>query len=268
MSGAFNSITSAFRGGQVPKAARAYIIPMDIQNNDRLLKDDVRTFQYFPATISDTKATNYQTKVIPGLSHPLYQWTSGGARSISFQAIFTRDRGLTNAEREAATVERQGAGGSAAAIKSRDNTTGKSISKGAKLIASNIDPRNVDIPSAIAWLRSFLDPEYASGGRKSPVPARPFPPRKMVLGLPGVRLNWGVPSLPPSEIYCILTQCDVNYDGFFGDGTPRMARVDLAFAEIIQVAGQMRVHDANWRRTAGQAGYTLTDKAIKKTIKG
>jgi len=140
---------------------------------------------------------------------------------------------------------------------------------GANEISDPKATRDVDIPSAVAWLRSFLDPEYTAdgGSKKHQVPGRPFPPRKMILGFPGVRINWGVPSLPPTEMYCIMTQCEVTYDGFFGDGTPRMARVDLAFAEIIQIKGQIVVHDAADRRYVGENGYVLTDKAIKDTIK-
>jgi hypothetical protein len=269
MSGAFNTITSAFRGGLVPKAARAYIIPLDIHNGDKLLKDDVRTFQYFPATIQDSKATNYQTKVIPGLSHPLYQWTSSGARTISFQAIFTRDRNMTNQERAFSLIPRTGVATTSGQRTARNISIGGGQNAGGAGIALSEDPRNVDIPSAVAWLRAFLDPEYSADGtgKKSTVPARPHPPRKMILGFPGVRINWGVTSLPPTEMYCIMVGCEVNYDGFFGDGTPRMARVDLAFAEIIQVHGQIEVQDASWRRTIGHNGYQLTDKAIKDSIK-
>jgi hypothetical protein len=265
MANAINSFTSALRLGQAPKAARAYIIPLDIHNSDNVIKDDARTFQYFPESIQDSKATNYQTKVIPGLSHPLYQWTSSGARTIAFQAVYTRDRGLTASERKAVKITRQETKTFASSAKAAISSLGSMVSA-ATGIATNVDPRNVDIPSAVAFLRSFLDPEYSSDGRgvKGPIPDRPYPPRKLILGLPGVRMNWGVPSLPPSEMYCIMTQCEVNYDGFFGDGTPRMARVDLSFSEIIQIAGEIKVQDAANRRAVGQTGYTLTDKALKK----
>ena len=121
------------------------------------------------------------------------------------------------------------------------------------------DPRNVDIPSAVAWLRSFMYPEYTDGeaGKRTDKPRRPLPPRKMILGLPGVRVNWGEPSLPPSEVYCIMLACPVSYQAFFADGTPRIARVDLTFAEIIQIHGAVRVQDAFVRRDLGYQGYRL-----------
>jgi hypothetical protein len=235
------------------------LIPLNIFKGDAPMNDGQRSFQYFPASISDQQGTNYQAKVIPGLSHPLYQWTSGQARTISFEAIFTRDRTYDDSERQALSL---------------GNTTGSSTLGGTNHFgsaflgaASNSDPRNVDIPSAIAWLRSFLLPEYSTDGSGtfSDTPQRPRPPQKMILGLPGVRLNWGVMTLPPSEIYCIMTGCEVSYDGFFHDGSPRIAKVALAFAEIIQVGGKIVVQDGGTKRAIALGGYTLNDVGSKGT---
>lgn len=262
MSG-FTTIARAFRSGLKPKAARAYLTPLDIHNNDADLSkgdDDTRVFQYFPDTISDSRGVNYSAKTIPGLSHPLYQWISGGPREISFSAFFTRDRALSDDE---LSVTKGYAGGLnqygvvAAGITSGTTGIGK--------ITGSNDPRNVDIPSAISWLRSFMDPEYSvdGTGARPATPGRPFPPRKLRLGLPNMRLNWGVPELPADEIYCIMTGCEVSYQSFFADGTPRIASVDLVFAEIIQVAGYIRPHDAAGRRIVARQGYRLTNKNLR-----
>jgi len=251
---AINSFVRAVRGGLQARPARAYIIPLDIHKGDEIIMSDKRELQYFPQTISDQKATNYQTKVIPGLSHPLYQWTSGGPRTISFQAVFSRDRTYTDDEKSSI---RSPGPTSSLGVQAQRAAGRASFQWGQSGIKD--ESRNVDIPSAIAYLRSFLDPEYSTNGQdtSSTVPDRPHPPRKMILGLPGMRINWGVPSLPADEMYSIMTQCDVNYDGFFPDGSPRMARVDLSFAEIIQIQGTVKVHDALNRRRYGNAGYNL-----------
>ena len=253
MAGSFTTLTNAFRGGMAPKSARVYLIPLDGHNGDEVLTGLKRSFQYFPSTISDSQATNYQTKVIPGLSHPLYQWTSGGARTISFQAVFSRDRTYNATEADAIKT---GTG------KRDDSKLGRATSgwaAGLMLdISSNKDPRNVDIPSAIAWLKSHLLPEYTEDGNGilAPTPRRPLPPRKLILGIPGVRLNWGVPVLPATEVYVIMTGCQVTYTSFFHDGTPRIAKVSLSFAEIIQVGGKVTVHDASNLRDVAYGGYT------------
>lgn len=254
---AITTIARAFRGGLSPKPARAYIVPLDIHSNDDPLIDLRRSFQYFPATISDSHATNYQAKVIPGLSHPLYQWTSGGARTISFEAIFTRDRTYNRAERDAIFQEGLTNASVSAGAGSTRNTNPKSLG-----VSSNKEPRDVDIPSAIAWLRSFLLPEYSTDGKGtfSATPSRPRPPRKLILGLPGVRINWGMPALPAYETYCIMTGCEVTYEAFFHDGSPRMARLAMTFVEIIQIGGRIIVQDAGNRRISGYGGYLLNEE--------
>lgn len=246
--GAFTTIARAFKGGQAPKPARGYIIPLDGFKNDDPVLDQQRSFQYFPESISDSHATNYQTKVIPGLSHPLYQWTSGGARIISFEAFFTRDRTYTDDEKASINVNVSG---------------GIGVSTTALGISTNDDPRNVDIPSAVAWLRSYLLPWYSSDGKGtfSSTPQRPHPPRKMILGMPGVRLNWGVPELPAEMMHVIMIGCDVVYKGFFHDGTPRLVTVSLSFAEIIQVGGRITVQNAENKNLLSMSGYTLNDKS-------
>ena len=258
---AITTLTRAFQGSSAPKPARCYLIPLDIHKGDEPLVKRRRSFQYFPNTIQDSHASNYQTKSIPGLSHPLYQWTSGGARTISFQAFFSRDR--TYSEEERASIDLGAGGRSGSTLGSVFNAIGQNL--GSLGLSSNSDWRNVDIPSAVAWLRSHMLPEYSEDGAGTygTRPSRPYPPRKLILGIPGVRINWGVPSLPPDEVYVIMTGCQVVYDAFFHDGTPRMAKVSLAFAEIIQVGGKVTVHDAGNKRNVGHGGYTLDDQKNK-----
>jgi hypothetical protein len=253
MGNAFTTLARTFKSGQGPRPARAYIVPLDGFNGDSPLDGDTRTLQYFPATVSDTHATNYQTKVIPGLSHPLYQWTSGGARTISFEAVFSRDRTYTASEKESISF-----GVFDVSTLGESPLPSGSVARGS---LSNKDPRDVDIPSAVAWLKSFLLPEYSGlRGTSGASPSRPNPPRKLILGMPGLRLNWGVPSLPPTEVYCIMKNCAVSYQAFFHDGTPRLTKVSLSFIEIIQINGRIMVQDASDRRSVGLNGYTLNDQ--------
>lgn len=49
------------------------------------------TFLLNPASIEDSKSSNWNEQSIPGQSHPIYQWVSGGARTISFEALVTKD---------------------------------------------------------------------------------------------------------------------------------------------------------------------------------
>jgi len=232
---AISSFASAFRGGQMPLPSRMLLTPFqeDLPPGESATAQ-ARIFQYFPDTINDARQTAYQEKPIPGMSHPLYQWTSGGSREISFMAIFTRDRALTDDEKNAQLLS---------------TVTGGSRAFGV------IDMRNVDIPSAIGWLRSYTYPEYGTSGKNKY--ERPRPPRRLILTLPGLRINQGMPELPDDEIRCIMVQCDVSYEGFFNDGTPRIARVTLAFAETIQYHGGVTPVGAKGMRSVALQGYRL-----------
>ncbi len=234
--------------------ARPYIIPLDVHNGDKRLEGEKRYFQYFPENISVQKNINWEVKNIPGLSHPLYQWISGGSREITFTANFTRDDALSPLERD--TLRQSSA----------FSTFSPSIPGVGGGPNPFSDPRNVDIPSAISWLESFLYPEYTPAGsnlgfgRK----LRPKPPRKLLLGLPGMRLGrsgiFGI-----DEVACIMLSADVTYDSFFEDGTPRFAKVSLQFAETIQVENRVNVQDAFALRAVGNFGYRLTQTTRDKT---
>ena len=48
-------------------------------------------FQYWPETITDSRAVEWNPRAIPGGSHPIYQWTHSGERRLAFTAVFTTD---------------------------------------------------------------------------------------------------------------------------------------------------------------------------------
>jgi len=55
---------------------------VDVQTHERL------EFQYSPSEIGDDKSAHYADIKIPGISHPKYQFVSGGARQITFTVSF------------------------------------------------------------------------------------------------------------------------------------------------------------------------------------
>jgi hypothetical protein len=183
--------------------------------------DDVpvsaQAFQYFPESISDNKAVNWQTKEIPGGSLPIYQWVASGERTVSFTAQFSSDIDLALLS-QAAFGDFQ-----VQVAKTRLKSTGT-------------EERNVDVRSAIAWLRQYMLPSYDSVGQRT------IPPPKLKLRLPqsGIGLAGG-DSLATSQdadvILCVMTSCDVTWEKFFATGNPRLASVSLAFAQIPQYQG-------------------------------
>lgn len=249
------SLASVIKGGLVPKSARAYVIPLKETTDER---DGGGAFllQYFPETITDSKQTNWVTKEIPGLSHPLYQWTAGGPRIISFISVFSRDRAYTPDERAALAMV-------GASIASSNGPAAQVIAQQAGGSVFN-DPRNVDIPSAIGRLRQFVYPTYVASAQNAGKAERARPPRKLILNMPNLRLNFGNASGKYSEddVVCILLTADVTYEAFFNDGSPRLTKIALSFAETIQVGGRILPHESSNIRLAAEASYLLKPKNI------
>lgn len=142
---------------ETPQQAVAYLYPETINgaNDVRAASNTTFVLQYWPESLSDTHPVSYSPKEIPGGSHPLYQWTGGGERTISFEAAFTSE--LADPE-----IARKNPG-----IPSSRYT--------------------VDIKSAIARLEAMKLPTYPKSGRNS----RVIPPSRLVLVFPKTNLGRG-----------------------------------------------------------------------------
>jgi len=237
--------------GAAPVAERPcdlVLIPLlDDGSNDP--QADMMRFQYFPESIQDTKAVNYQQKEIPGASLPLYQWVASGERLISFSATFTSDADLAADPRIAGLL---------------DNRSG-------------LQDRNVDVRSAVAWLRQFQFPHYRSGSSSTSGAAGgggggagangqgvsfiSYPPKRLRLFIPnsGIGIAGGNPAnaqgaLFPHSVTCVMTQCDVTWDAFFPSGMPRIATVSLAFAQVPQDGAGVRFPTATTLADAARPG--------------
>lgn len=158
-------------------------------------------FQYWPTQVQDSYQVDYATKVIPGGSHPIYQWIAGNGRTISFEAIFT------------AEVE--------------DNTTVELFSNGSNtgLTLLPSSRYTVNVGAAINTLQSYQYPTYDAGSTS--------PPPKLRLVLPGSRIGR---SKNAHDILCFLKSSRVTFESFFPSGTPRVATVALEFVETVQTA--------------------------------
>lgn len=170
-------------------------------------------FQYFPESISDSKSVSWASKDIPGGSIPLYQWISSGARTLSFSTVFTTDIDFSQST--------------------------------LSTIPEDLTGRNVDIRSAIIWLRRFLLPRYESGTSGAAVGTTlTKPPHRLRLYFPntGIGLMGGMTtngSTGVDYVTCIMEKCEVKWETFFPSGYPRIATVDMSFAQIAQAGGKI-----------------------------
>lgn len=90
-----------------PALTKAILLPVKNNKNDipdpsanigRARRSDLdvaNLAQFFlnPASWSETKSTKWIKHTIPGLSDPHQQWISGGPRTITFEALVTKDIG-------------------------------------------------------------------------------------------------------------------------------------------------------------------------------
>ncbi len=170
---------------------------------------EIARLQYFPESLNDSKEVEYTSKNIPGASHPIYQWISGGDRTIEFDIVLSRESlvNIPGIYSESIMAE-QGQ------ILSELGITQPFTIKG--------DKRNVDVDAAVNWLRSLCYPTYL--GRNI------YPPPKLTLifGQTVFRFD------EKKYMDCIMTSFSVEYKDWFNDGTPRLAICSVSFSEIVQ----------------------------------
>lgn len=223
--GIVSSISSIIGSNEEMQQARAYLVELD----DSGSMVEYRAFQYFPQTIDDSKSGDYVEKTVIGSSHPIYQWLHGGKRSISFDAVLTSDFTKGTGQNPL------GAFGAVAEtvtsfIKSPAATAISTLSSGGQ---DPYDPdgstgKNVNIAAGISWFRSKLYPTY-----KGNEPVKP--PPKLLLVVEGTEMSSYVGSYKTGVIPCIMSRCDVSYESFFRDGSPRVATLSLEFWETVQI---------------------------------
>lgn len=221
-----------------------------------------RKFQYFPESLSDTKAITYEPKEIPGGSLPLYQYSSSGERTISFTAYFTTDvdhlSGQQTIDWDAELSETGRDQSLPSGVEERMGTVESSIdAMYTRLTASGALDRNPFIPGMLVWLRRFMFPRYGEHAEVG-VPLTK-PPHKLLLHIPGSEIELyggaGGFSQRGGGVLCVMTQCDITIEALFPSGNIRIANVALAFAEVPQRGGVVKFPSAgpldsymNWHR--------------------
>lgn len=195
---------------QEDRLARAYLQPVDLAPGERIPwvsatgnERGAIAFQYWPESVQDTRATGWQSKPVPGGSHPVREWPNGGERQISFVVPFSTD--------------------SAPPFDSAIDETGVDLAN-----------HDLDIRVAISWLRWFTYPHYGEDGAQAA-----HAPPKALLVMPNMKLS----HTGADWVLVTVDQCDVTYMECFEDGTPKLAEVSLTFFESVVSGEQARFHD-------------------------
>jgi hypothetical protein len=239
MAGLISLATAAL--GSTPEK-RADVALFEYNEKDELVRNASGgvglRFQYFPDTISDSKAVNYQQQAIPGGSLPLYQWINSGERVISFTAYFTSDVDLLA------------------------KGQGRALSIAARLKGAGVKSRSPDIRSALVWLRRLVLPRYGTVEVQGTGVPITYPPRKLLLVIPnsGIGMYGGDSGfregVAAHSVWCILTQCEFNFVSFFPSGFPRIVTANLAFSQIAQRGDGVVFPSATQSMDGAVSGFT------------
>ena len=209
----FLSLTGALAGATPgflkDESASCYLIPLNQQYRPE--PGGARSFQFWPAEITDNAAVNYSNKSIPGSNLPFYQWISGGEHNVSFSTFFAAD-----------------------------------IQYDSLVPSIPEDKHTVNVGAACKWLRSLKEPTYIDGKDFA------IPPPLLQLVIPNVPIG---PDMNDT-MFCLMTQCDINWKKSFPDGTPRLAEVSLNFVEVVQV-GSSKFYGRN-NYVIAPVAYTYT----------
>lgn len=244
-----NILTSLTNLPNAPQLARAYLQPLDMApgerppwNPDGGEGGDAIAFQYWPETLQDSRGSEWAPKNISGGSHPIYQWTHGGERRLSFTAMFTTDTAVEETVFAGIDALQTAPVGSlpASILEANDPYEVQALNP---LSGLEIGTRDIDLRAVVAWLRWYTYPYYdeENGGRA-------IEPAKCLLVMP----NMGLGYLGQDHVTTVMTQCDVTYEACFESGFPRLIEVSLEFAEVVQEGTRVQFHD---RRLMSSSGY-------------
>ena len=231
------------------RLARAYLDPKDLApgetppwNSGGGASGNAIALQYWPETLQDSRGGEWSPKNVPGGSHPLYQWTNGGERRLSFTAVFTTDTAPPEDVLANINVGNLPAG----SILSAGSLGGSSDPyqfQRTNPLSGYDKNRDIDLRAAVSWLRWFTYPYYDEATEW-----KAYEPAKALLVMP----NTGIGYDATDYVTTVMTGCEVTYEAFFDSGFPRILEVSLEFAEVVQSGQRVRFHN---RRNMGYATH-------------
>lgn len=178
-----------------------------------------RTLQFWPSQIQDSIAIGWSKKEIPGASHALMQWGGNSGRTISFEVVvgrFMKDVKDWN-------------------IVDKLFDPFKLNTPTSKTMKDNRE-YNEDVVAAIKYFRAFTYPSYQPDEAGFEVS---YNPPVAILHLPGMGLGdissgAGIAPEGPDVFFGVMTTCDYSIEHAFPNGVPKLARLSLAFEQVVQ----------------------------------
>jgi len=191
-----------------PVPAVCYLFPETVGSTaiGKQWSESTFVFQYWPESLEDSYNVEYGQRQVFGGSHPLFQWTGGSGRDITFTARFT-------AEVQAIYDD----GVNARAL--------YGVSSSARY--------TVDCRAAMDYLRSTMLASY-DGSRSGGLNALARPPRRYYLVMEGTGLGGGT----NDAVLCVVRSAPITYEAWFPNGRPRIVEAAVTVSEVVQSASQ------------------------------
>ena len=156
---------------------------------------------FFPESASDSKSVNWNNIELPGGSHPIYQFVSGGERTVSFTIKLIRETKPL------------------AALKDDKRS-----------------PYNIDINKAVRFLRSCLYPQFSNADSSGSTVVTAPPLCKIRVG----GNDFGHDKGGMMTCIMTTCDVEVTKWWDDAQTTPRVAEVSVAFAEVINKFGTVK----------------------------
>lgn len=243
--------------GSDRETASFYLVPLDNLSGERLDDFPPIRLQWWPDSIEYERGDiGWESQQIPGLSHPLQQWTGNGAPTLSFEIVWTSEK--DPAYQQDAGKADQGPLGT-----SQGGTSRKT-------------PYSIDVNAAMAWLTAMTNPEYSErgegvGGSEPPVNPPPIiqvipeylPPSvdggdfAEAFGLdpstlgevpfrdrgPSRRRGLNLSQQADRDFYGLVDSLSGTYEKSFPSGAARYVTASISFTETIQFGDTIIPHD-------------------------
>lgn len=187
----------------------------------------VGVFLLNPSAITDSKSTNWAQQTIPGQSDPILQWTSGGPRTLAFQALVTLDTSNYVLDKNLSP------GKNANPLDGIKTIVGQIAAKFSK--SANIPAKQttftdqLDISAYLNYYRSLLYPTYTKDVANPRIQSSP-PIVALVMG-PGIqRLPYGEVVTSNNDLW-VVTNVEIQITKFLPNLAPLEATVNFQLTQ-------------------------------------
>lgn len=207
------------------KAAALFTVDKD----GNIEKTETGIFLLNPSGISESKISNWAQQQVPGQSDPVLQWTSSGARTLSFQALVTADTS------DYVSGQKVSPGRSSSNLADKANQIFGTIASAFSKVSApqarvdTPDKTDLDISEILNYYRSLLYPIYDD--INNPRVLRGSPPLVVFfMGKSVAKFPYGEKITSQHDLW-VVTNLEINTTKFLPNLAPMEAVVSFQLTQ-------------------------------------